>query len=217
MRFFASPRRVAVIVIAVVAVGAGCWPRPVRSPIASMSTAEETAILALTKWVGCTTVRRESTVAGDSVDVTICADTGARRFGRNNPPAGAKGRAVGQIRTGAGNRDEGRWGLEPNSTYYIWLSGPAGGPTTWTIKGPGVFVEGPLRGCGHPPAGSDSASFGTCADNRPSAAMSRGPNERSGASSPDGGTVKFVHTLLDRATGPAWISCTEGCCTTDAS
>ena len=212
MRLFAKPRYVAVMVLAAVAVVAGCWPRAVPAPIATMSAAEESAMLALTKWVGCTTVQRAATISGDSAEVRICADTGTRRFGKHTPPGNNKPRAVAQIRNLSNNRVEDRWGLQPNTTYYIWLSAAPGGTTAWAIKRPGepAIASGPLEGCGHPQATVDSASFGTCADNpypRPGAARSGGPSSEGG---------KGEHTLLDRATGPAWISCTEGCCTTDA-
>lgn len=217
MRPATPPRRVAVIVIAAVAVAAGCGPRVVSSPVGTMSSAEEEALLASAKWVGCTTIQRETTVPGAFAAVRICADTGARRFGQNTPPSGL-GKPVARMVNLSQTHTERRWNLQPGMTYHIWLRRSPAGPTAWEIRGPGGSVAtGPFMGCNHPQASADSASFGTCEDIRSAAATSRGRNDFSRASSIDGGDSKATHTLLHPATGPAWISCTEGCCTTDAA
>ncbi len=112
-----------------------------------------------------------------------------------------------------GSRVEKRWGLQPGPhAYIVWLGGPATGTMQWTIKGLGVQLSGPYRGCGFHTASTSKANFGTCAENPllGPARTTRGPSA--------GGTgEKDEHVLLDMATGPAWISCTEGCCTTDAT
>jgi len=111
---------------------------------------------------------------------------------------------------------EARWGLQPGKTYSIWLSEALNGTTLYTIKGPGVKVVDEYHGCGYHAATTSKANFGSCAENRLSATSATGGNAGSHGPS-EAGTGKEGHILLDRASGPAWVSCNEGCCTTDAT
>lgn len=191
---------------------AGCSPPALGSGVAAMTPAEIDVALATISWTGCTTVARAAVPSG-TTDVEICAAPNARDYGPRNPPPGL-GAPVARMRN-TGTRVEARWGLQPNGTYSIWLhSGTIG--ASYTIIGNAVNVTGTYFGCGHSPADSSRASFGTCADNPMPMSSRMGRNGFSNASSPDGGDDKGGHTLLDIATGPAWIACTEGCCTTDA-
>ncbi|HUR91855.1 MAG TPA: hypothetical protein VMY38_04200 [Gemmatimonadaceae bacterium] len=175
-----------------------------------MTPAEIESALAAISWTGCATVARAAVPAGTTTDVEICASPGAREYGPRKAPPGL-GAPVARMRN-VGTRDEARWGLKPNNTYSIWLSSGFAG-TQYTIIGSGVNKTGTYFGCGHSAAASSRANFGTCADN-PYPLV--GAGRTSGPSSSAEGD-KPGHTLLDRATGPAWISCTEGCCTTDAN
>lgn len=193
--------------LAAMAVLAACQ-RPTPSPMGAMSSAEQDATLLLTKWVGCNTVRRVSTTAGvDSTDVEICADTGARRLGPSSPPP--VGKPVAFMRN-LGDGIEQRWGLRPGGHYVVRIHGPPNA-VRWTISGPQVNLSGPYRRCGdHTMPDSSYANFGSCAENPSSV---RPPTRRGPAAVGTDG--KNEHILLDRATGPAWVSCTDGCCTTD--
>lgn len=203
-------RSFAVVSIVVVAVMAACQ-QVQQTRLEIMTSAQEEAALALAKWVGCDTVRRASkTVGVDSTNVEICADTGARKYGPQNPPPGF-GKPVARMRN-VGQGVEKRWGLRPGNHYYsVWISGPANA-IRWRIQGMQVDTSGPYRGCGfHTMPDSSYASFGSCAQNRPLVGRSigRGPSEA-------GSGGNMTHILLDKGLGPAWISCTDGCCTTDA-
>lgn len=202
-------RRITAVVVGAGGVAvAGCSPA-VSTSVGVMTPAEIESALAAISWTGCATVARAAVPSGTTTNVEICASPSAREYGPRKAPPGL-GAPVARMRN-LGTNQEARWGLKPNNTYSIWLSSGFAG-TQYTIIGSGVNVTGNYYGCGHAPADSSRASFGTCADN-PSR-MARGSHNR-GPSSP-AEDAKSEHTLLDRATGPAWISCTEGCCTTDA-
>lgn len=212
MRLSMQPRLAAVGVIAVSSITLSCSSLTLGSSVDAMTEAQQTAALALTSWVNCVTVRRVAATPGDSTNVEICADTGAKRYGASNPPPGLA-RPVARMRNlSPGGHVEGRWGLQPGNHYYhVWLSGPVGGPTRWTIKGQNVLVSGPFTGCGFHPADISRANFGNCRDNPMPSARStrtRGPSEHASSD-------KAGHILLNPADGPAWISCREGCCTTE--
>lgn len=186
----------------------GCSP---AVGVSTMTPAEIESAIAAISWTGCATVARAAVPAGSTTNVEICASPGAREWGPRKAPPG-NGSPVARMRN-IGAHQEARWGLKPNNTYSIWLHSGITGETMYTIIGSGVNVTGPYHGCGHAPADSSRANFGTCAENpHPLAggARSRGPSS-------SGELDKGEHTLLDRGTGPAWVSCTEGCCTTDAN
>lgn len=187
---------------------AGCSPA-VGTSLGAMTPAEIESALAAISWTGCATVARAAIPSGTTTNVEICASPSAREYGPRKAPPGL-GAPVARMRN-LGTNAEARWGLKPNNTYSIWLSSGFAG-TQYTIIGSGVNVTGTYHGCGHAPADSSRANFGTCADN-PFPLV--GPARNRGPSS-SGDDDKRGHTLLDRGTGPAWISCTEGCCTTDA-
>lgn len=200
-----------VVALGVVAVMAACQQGP-STRLEGVTTAQHASALVLAKWVGCDTISRVSTTSGvASTDVEICADTGARRYGPHNAPLGP-GKPVARMQN-LGQGVEARWGLIPGNHYYlVWIHGPASN-MRWTIRGRQVDTSGPYRGCSfHRMPDSSYASFGTCVQNRPLVGRSigRGPAE-------GGGEDMKEHLLLNKATGPAWVSCTDGCCTTDAT
>ena len=190
---------------------ASCRMSPAAVGLGGMTPVQIDSAVAAVAWTGCDTVARAA-VGGGTTDVEICAAPSARLYGPNNPPSGS-GAPVARMRN-LGTRVEARWGLQPNGTYPIWLySGTVG--ASYDIRGNGVNVTGYYFGCKHKPATTSRADFGTCADN-PAAMSARLGSGAPSASGPADGEDKAGHTLMDRATGPAWISCTEGCCTTDA-
>lgn len=210
MRISMHGRLAAVIAIAGTSITLSCGPVRLGSLVESMTAAEQAAAIAMASWVNCVTVRRVAVAPGDSTDVEICADTGAKKYGPTTPPSGY-GKPVAKMRN-LGDHVEDRWNLVAGGTYIVWLSGPPGGPTRWTIKGHGMQISGPFVGCGYHAADTSKANFGNCMENPApvvTRSIRRGPAEHAGSG-------KDEHILLDRATGPAWISCTAGCCTTEA-
>lgn len=199
-------RRMAALLVAVGGGAIAACSPGVASSVGAMTPAEIESALAAIAWTGCSTVARAALPSG-TTNVEICAAPGAHAYGPRNAPAGL-GAPVARIRN-LGALVEARWGLRPNNTYSIWLSSGSSG-TEYTIIGSGVNTTGTYHGCNHGPANVSRAKFGTCADNPwppVAGARSRGPSS-------SGEDDKVEHTLLDPATGPAWISCTEGCCTT---
>lgn len=208
------PQRVLVGVVLLGTLAAlGCRPRVVPSPLDGMSRTQEATAIALTSWVGCATVDRVSTTPGQTTPVEICADTGAKSYGPNAPPSGL-GRPVARLRN-LGSLVERKWNLQPHGLYLLWLNESPAGGALWTMRGPGVELVGRYEGCGYHAATVSRANFGSCAENpvarqRAMGALSRGPSTGEPGD-------KDEHILLDRASGPAWISCTEGCCMADAA
>lgn len=188
---------------------AGCFPRVVPN-VESMTLAEIESAVAAIPWRGCATVARAA-LPGGTTNVEICAAPNAHTYGPRNAPGGG-GAPVARIRN-TGDSVEARWGLKPRTTYSIWLHRDTAGATVYTVIGSGVNRTGTYVGCRHTPADSSRANFGTCSDNPwplAGGARSRGPSS-------SGENHKGEHTLLDRATGPAWITCTDGCCTTGSA
>lgn len=205
MGFPTMRRMAALLVVAGSGVIAGCSP-VVPASVGVMAAADVESALAAISWTGCDTVARAALPSGKT-NVEICASPGAHTYGPRNAPSGS-GAPVARMKN-IGGLVEARWGLRPNNTYSIWLHSGVGG-THYTIIGSGVNTTGTYHGCNHAPANVSRAKFGTCADNPwppVAGARSRGPSS-------SGEDDKGEHTLLDPATGPAWISCTEGCCTT---
>ena len=191
---------------------AGCQATPAVG-VAGMTPIQMDSAVAAMSWVGCDTVARAA-VGGGTTNVEICAAPNARLLGPSNAPAG-DGAPVARMRNLGTTRVENRWKLQPKGTYSIWLySGTAG--ALYRIRGGGLNIVGTYVGCDHPPETTDKASFGTCQDNPHQHGPSMRRNGSSSGPAEDGGDGT-ARTLLSPLTGPAWISCTEGCCTTDAN
>lgn len=212
-----KPRLVAALAVIVVgAAAASCSPRLASGGL-SMTPAQMDSVLAATTWstTGCTTVDRvavrpQGTTAPVTTAVRICPAANARVWGPGNAPK--NGVPVATMHN-TGSYIEAKWGLEPNDHYVIWVEAAGAGRARYIIRqGQEEIVSGPYIGCKHNPATADSTAFGNCRENPyplVGGQRSRGPSA--------GADDKFEHTLLDRDSGPAWISCTEGCCTTGAN
>lgn len=193
------------------AVISSCAPvgsSPAAAPLATASASPN--------WVACDTLPRTS-ASGGEVAVEICVADDARLYGPGN--ASPKGKAVARMRNLGTERDL-RWGMLPGRNYVIAVHSEAAS-TRYKIwpEGPGGPIKvGIYYACGHggesPP--TSSATFGACdasiveslSQSTQSTLANRGPAEGPTAGKPS-------HVLFDVRNGPAWVSCTDGCCTTD--
>ncbi len=169
-------------------------------------------------WVGCDTLPR--TTAQGTTPVEICAAEDARLYGPGNAPA--KGRPVARMRN-LGTEPDLRWGLRRNRVYVIAIHSDAAGTgyKIWPEGGGGPIRTGTYYPCGHggesPP--TSSATFGACREVVKHSVPQRGsPSSVEALRGPAGGEASTLprHALYYRENGPAWIACTDGCCTTDA-
>lgn len=170
-------------------------------------------------WVGCDTMPRTS--ASGTTPVEICAAADARLYGPGN--ASPRGQPVARMRN-LGTEPDTRWGLRPRRVYVIAIHSDAAGTgyKIWPERGGGPIRTGTYYPCGHggesPP--TSSATFGACTDSFVKHAVPQ-PGALASAEAlrgPMAGEAPAVpgHALYDRLNGPAWVSCTDGCCTTDA-
>lgn len=160
-------------------------------------------------WVGCSDTRRDN-VDGGLALVQICAERDARfKLGSNAPQGGVQ--VARMYNSGPGV--EKRWGLEVGQEYFVVITPGGPGPGgRWQITGPGSPSSPNRRGdytqCtpihGRPP--TSSAKFGDCSD----ALAANGTHAKLDANGPG------MFTLNTRS-GPAWVSCETGCCTTEAA
>lgn len=176
---------------------------PAAEPTADMIQAQLTSLVTS----GCRT-RRRVAGAGDT-RVQICAVEGANEISSDTAPPW--GFVVGTI-VRTGNARDDRWRLDRGKTYYLRVFQTRSGHpddgyyeitswsgTSWEApKASGSFVH-----CGvdqdHPRQPRSHAGFSTCDQGQPADAEDPTPLAQD---TPSG--------------GPAWITCAEGCCTTDA-
>lgn len=181
------------------------------SPAASADSAATHAGLANAGKSGCRTRPR---VAGTgSTDVQICALPSANKHSGTTAPAG--GIIVATL-TNIGTVRDDRWKLAPGTTYYLRVFPPRAGYTenghydirsftgeTWDAlpspKASGSFVA--CTGPGHVKQPRSHAGYSIC---------SAGP-----VTDPED-PLALTGSILP-SDGPAWITCAEGCCTTDAT
>jgi len=161
------------------------------------------------KWVGCSDTQRAA-VGGGLTLVQICAELNARFYiGANAPNGGVRVARI--VNSGPGIEE--RWGLEVDKEYLVIITpGGTGQGGRYQIVGPGngnnpnrvgnYYQCLPLHGR---PAES-SARFGDC-----NATVTSAGTHADIGSSDDAAVAS-----LDPGSGPAWISCETGCCTTDA-
>lgn len=198
-------RALAIFGMLAAAVGMSCVPAAQNPPDARQ--------IRLTIWVGCDTIDRDA-VGGGTTRVEICAADDARLVGPGN--AGAAGRPVARMRN-LGTVNEARWNLRRDRIYIIAAYSSAAGGTykIWSEGGGPAIKTGVYHACGHggesPP--TSSATFGECGEVGSSSAA--GKTRASGPAADE--HPRRGHVLLSPANGPAWISCTDGCCTTDAN
>lgn len=160
------------------------------------------------------------------VTVQVYADTGARNVGPN-PSTGPT--LVGKLEN-TGNATEAMYGLQngPYDFLLYVLPGSGGANGRWVIERVGkappyahvTVSEGIQAGCNHPtPWNSSFGEFRSCADGPP-------PNPprsaRMGVNTPSGirtaGFNLFASFIALQAGGqdPIWLTCTSGCCVSDA-
>lgn len=152
---------------------------------------------------GCRTRARRVGTGG--TDVTICAIAGAHNQSTVSAPS--TGVIVATL-TNVGSVPDDRWRLEPGRTYYLRVfgSGSFGTPGKYDIRSftedswdtavaSGDFI--PCTGPKHPRQNRSHAGYATCSDDSP-------------ADAEDPALVS-----ANPSGGPAWITCAEGCCTTD--
>lgn len=182
----------------------GCKPAaPDAETTPAADAAATPATFANTGNSGC---RTRSRIAGSgSTDVQICALPGAHKHSGRTAPAG--GIIVATL-TNVGTVPDDRWNLTPGRTYYLRVFPPRAGQTengyydirsftgeTWDApSASGSFID-----CGHKEQGRSHAGFSTCAKGAPT-----------DAEDPIAPTVAAAPS-----SDPAWITCAEGCCTTD--
>jgi hypothetical protein len=176
------------------------------------------SIVAASNWVGCDTVPRDAE-NGATTNVEICASEAAITYGARPGQGPPVPMPVARMRN-LGDAVELRWGLQPHRTYIIRLwDHPPTGRTGYSVDGPGIPTQtGTYHACAHAKVDNSSrATFGSCADTLPSGEMpglvgggaARGP---SASAEP----AAERHRLFDIRSGPAWITCETGCCTTGA-
>lgn len=202
MRF----RQVAVILAA--GSLSGCSPAGNYAGIlpANSDPSATQAVLTNLQKTGCRTRPRKVGTSGET-DVTICAIAGAHNQSTVSAPS--TGIIVATL-TNIGTTPDDRWQLDPGKTYYLRVfgSGTFGVPGKYDIRSftddswdapvkSGDFI--PCTGTKHPKQKRSHAGYATCDDHQPA-----------DAEDPE------VLALRPAASGgPAWITCAEGCCTTD--
>ena len=139
----------------------------------------------------------------------ICAVPGAHLISSDSAPD--YGIVVARLENQGPVRDA-RWRLEPGRIYYLRVFRARSGQTedgyyeinslTGTTWDP-ALASGSLVHCGvssdHPAQSHAHAGFSTCGEGQPEEA--------------EDSAVPSTSLLL--SDGPAWITCKEGCCTTD--
>lgn len=185
---------------------AGCpasAPAPTPSPTPAFTIS----------WTGCSPWTPRQGDAAGNADVQICATDYANQIGGNN--AAPDGVIVARM-INRGPGVEARWGLVPGVEYFIAVN--RGGryniiemgnasPGSPRPNRTGSYHE--CKGPQHTPQATASAKFGDCSsvkhtEGSDAASAGRGPSDASHAA-----------PTLNSFTGPAWITCDAGCCTTD--
>lgn len=194
-------------------------------PLGQLSQAALNSLAQQVTWEGCTTVARTSAATAPApapppTNIQICAASYSRLLGPGNT-------AVTGVLTArmvnVGAYKDARWGLTPGQTSYIVSfpratsqgeyailevsATPAPGAKVKVVKANGIY-----RYCPHGGTPSVSeASFYTCEQR---AQMHRRSRSSDAGSGPNGGDDDVLVQNLD---GPAWITCSAGCCTTEAT
>lgn len=169
-------------------------------------------------WEGCTWAARTSTTPTPTV-IQICAASYSRILGRGN--TANTGVLTARLVNFGTSRDA-RWNLTSGDTSYIISFPKAASEGEYAIlevsanSVPGdkvrvVKENGLFRYCQHGGApATSSASFYTCERKRAMHGRSATSDAGSGPSADD-------DALIQDLDGPAWVSCSAGCCTTEAS
>ncbi|HUR91854.1 MAG TPA: hypothetical protein VMY38_04195 [Gemmatimonadaceae bacterium] len=213
MRF----KQVAIVVVAMGFVGCKPAAREAGTPsAASADSATGQVQVATASSSGCRTAARDAEGGLGKTPVQICAVPGTHETSSDNAPL--YGFVVATLQNRGTTVRDARWKLEPGKMYYLRVFKARTGQTedgyyeisslTGANWDPAI-ASGSLVHCGispdHPKQSWAHAGFSTCAAGQPK-----------GAEDPASGDPVLV-SGLQASGGPAWITCAEGCCTTDAS
>lgn len=161
------------------------------------------------------------------VRVQVYADTGARNVAPN--PADSGGTLVGKL-DNLGDAREAMYGLENGPYDFLLYVFPATGTANgrWVIERVGkalpynhvTVAEGTQVGCNHPTNWNSSfGEFRSCADGpppNPPASARSGALPQSGIRTAGFNLFAGFIALQARSTDPIWLTCTSGCCVSDA-
>lgn len=169
-------------------------------------------------WEGCTWAARTSATPTPTV-IQICAASYSRTLGQGNT---ARTGVLTARMVNFGADGDARWNLTPGDTSYIISFPKATSAGEYAIlevsanSVPGdkvrvVKANGTYQYCQHggPPPASE-ASFYTCTKKAEMHRRSRSSDAGSGPSA----DVELL-SLSPSLDGPAWVTCSAGCCTTD--
>lgn len=191
----------------------GCSPAEPRADTAvaaSPGSATQAAPAAAAN-SGCRTRPRVAGTGRTTTPVRICAYPWAHL--ESGSTAGKDGIIVASL-TNTGQVADDRWQLAPGVTYYLRVFPKRAGKAengfyqissftddSWDevpTERKGSFIA--CAGTGHPKQPRAHAGFSTCTQGKPTDAED-----------------PAVVTGVQGSGGPAWITCKEGCCTTDIS
>ena len=213
-------------VFALLLVAAGCTP-PIKTAYVvlpaggAMGNADSvrTAWNSLSLGASKQFMRRGLNCNGCMVPVDIAPVEGEETFDPSDPPAAP--RAVAHVVNKGAVATE-MYGLQPDADDYFVVARDSLGKAMWSIvsipkQAHGtvtVFKGRGVQGCHHKKADKPAAAFQTC-DGAQHASEGGRPSLMQLASR---GVDWLIGTVLRiNAEDPAWIACTDGCCTMDTS
>lgn len=219
-----SPKHAAVI--ALVLFATGCQPHAKTAYVVlpaggAMSNADSVRAAWGSLAVGASKqfMRRGLNCNGCMVPVDIAPVEGEETFDPSNPPIAP--RAVAHV-VNKGSVPTEMYDFQPDADDYFVVARDSLGKAMWSIvnipkQAHGsvtVFKGRGVEGCHHKKADKAAAAFQTCAGAQ-HASQEREPSLMQLASR---GLDWLVSTIL-RINGedPAWIACSDGCCTMDTS
>lgn len=196
----------------------GCKPATpdaTTSSAASADSAAGQAQVATATGRGCRTAARDAEGGSGKTPVQICPEPGAHETSSDDAPQ--YGLVVATLQNRGSTLRDARWKLEPGKMYYLRVFKARTEQTedgyyeisslTGANWDPAV-ASGSLVHCGissdHPKPSRSHAGFSTCAAGPPKEAEDTTSGEAA------------VVSVAQGSGGPAWITCKEGCCTTDA-
>lgn len=162
-------------------------------------------------------MRRGKDCNGCMVPIEISAVAGEQTFDPSNPPTAPQ--AVARVVNRGGVETE-MYGFKPNADEYFVVANDGTGQPVWSIvnipraaHGVATVRKGyKVKGCGHPRATNADAAFQTCKGKthsfKPASLTQLAAR----------GTDWIVAGILRLyEEDPAWVACTDGCCTLNAT